>query len=105
VSLNPIASNLVNLLNTAPVTSASPLASVTNQEGESFSDIFTAAMNNVAVTDDQDKASTLELLTGTTDDLTGLMADVQKAEIALNLSLQLRNKMLDAYQEIMNMQV
>jgi len=33
------------------------------------------------------------------------MLDAQKAEITLNLAIQLRNKVLDAYKEIMNMQV
>jgi flagellar hook-basal body complex protein FliE len=71
----------------------------------SFSDILTDAMSTASEADLTDKQSTLELLAGQADDFSGLMIDAQKAEISLNLALQLRNKILDAYKEIMNMQV
>lgn len=74
-------------------------------EGTSFSGILSEAMQNAQQTDTADKISGLELLTGQSDDLSGVMLDVQKAEIALNLTLQIRNKMMDAYKEIMQMQV
>ena len=47
----------------------------------------------------------LQLLIGESDDLAGLLIDAQKAELSLNLALQIRNKFVDAYNEIIRMQV
>jgi len=101
MAVNPISSNIVNLL------SPEPLATTKNSSDATggFADIFTEAMNSASTTDTADQASTLALLSGQTDDISGLMIDSQKAEIALNLALSLRNKVLDAYTEIMRMQV
>ncbi|MDR0857691.1 MAG: flagellar hook-basal body complex protein FliE [Oscillospiraceae bacterium] len=47
----------------------------------------------------------MELLSGTNDDFSGLLLDSSKAELAVNLTVQIRNKVLDAYSEVMRMQV
>lgn len=46
-----------------------------------------------------------DLVTGKSVDLHDVMIAVEKASIALDLGLQLRNKAVEAYQEIMRMQV
>ena len=98
MNVNPLSSNLVGLLNEEPLKSSNPLSG-------SFSDILTEAMNNVRNTDKSDKVSALALMTGQADDMSALLLDAQKAEIALNLAMQLRTKVLDAYSEIMRMQL
>jgi flagellar hook-basal body complex protein FliE len=70
-----------------------------------FADILKESFETAQATDDADKVSALELLAGQTDDFSGMLLDAQKAEIALNLALQLRNKVLDAYNDIIRMQV
>ena len=101
MSINPISANIINLLSEAPVANK---REATGAQG-SFSDIFSEAMKNVVETDTADKASQLELLSGASDDMSGLLLDAQKAEIALSLALQIRNKAIDAYNEIMRMSV
>ncbi len=101
MSVSPISSNIINLLTQQPVT-AKP---ETGLSGGGFADVFTEAMNTASATDSADKLSTIDLLTGQSDDFSGLMIDAQKAEISLNLALQLRSKVLEAYKEIMGMQV
>lgn len=101
-TINPISSNIVELLTSQAASVADNSASTSSG---SFADIFSEALNTANVTDQVDKASTLELLAGQSDSLAGLMIDAQKAEISLNLALQLRSKVLDAYKEIMSMQV
>ena len=71
----------------------------------SFADILSDSIKTAAKADTDDKRSALQLLTGQSDDLAGLIIDAQKAELSLNLALQIRNKVLDAYNEIMRMQV
>lgn len=45
------------------------------------------------------------LATGKTDDIADVMIAAEKADIALRVMTQVRNKVIDAYQEIMKMQV
>jgi len=70
-----------------------------------FANILSDALNTASIADAADKASALELLMGQSDDLSGLLLDAQKAELSLNLALQIRNKVIDAYNEVMRMQV
>ena len=48
---------------------------------------------------------TAALAAGKIEDISEVMVAAQKAEIALQLTLQLRNRATSAYQEIMRMQV
>ena len=102
MSVNPLTPNLMHLFNTEPVRSASER--FTGSEG-GFADILAESMGNASRTDALDKASSLELLMGESDDLSGLLIDAQKAELALQLALQIRNKVIDAYNEVMRMSV
>ena len=80
------------------------LGNESNGEG-GFADILTKAIELANQTDASDQASTLELVTGDVDDLAGVLIDAEKAKIALELTIQIRNKVLDSYDKIMNMQV
>jgi len=46
-----------------------------------------------------------KFLTGENDELHSTILAVQKAEVAFDLGLQVRNKVVSAYQEIMRMQM
>jgi len=100
--INPLPPNLIHLFNNEPVSLGSN--KITNQGGN-FSDILTEALTTAEKTDAIDKASSLELLMGEADDLSGLLIDAQKAELSLQLALQIRNKVIDAYNEVMRMSV
>ena len=102
-NINPLSANLSQLLSSNQ--SALGLSADAQDAVNSFADVFTASLQNAAQADTADKASALQLLTGQSDDLSGLLLDAQKAELSLNLALQIRNKVIDAYNEIMRMQV
>lgn len=72
---------------------------------QSFSDIFNQALNNAVDTEAQDQLGTLSLLAGEDNGLHTSMIESQKAELALNLAIQIRNKVIDAYNEVMRMQL
>jgi len=101
--VNPLSQNITNLLNTGPVTINDKRIGG-GSEG-SFADIFNESLNSAGIADQIDKGSSLELLSGQSDDLSGLLIDMQKAELSLQLSLQIRNKIIDAYNEVMRMSV
>ncbi len=51
------------------------------------------------------KESVNKLLRGETNDIHSTVISVEKAEISLQLMLQLRNKVIQSYQDIMRIQV
>ena len=76
-----------------------------NEETQGFSDIlkkFIADVNN-----DQLKAKEAEtkIINGDVNNIEELMYTIQKSEISLRLITEIRNKALEAYQEIFRMQV
>jgi len=102
MSINPLPPNLVHLFNPEPIR-ADPGKPKGITGG--FSDILTESLNAANRTDAIDKGSTLEMLMGENDDLSGLLIDMQKAELSLQLALQIRNKIIDAYNEVLRMSV
>ena len=100
MSISPLPPNLMHLFNTEPVR-----AETRTGASSGFEDILTEAFRTVGKTDAIDKGSALELLMGESDDFAGLLIDAQKAELSLQLALQIRNKVIDAYNEVMRMSV
>ncbi len=75
------------------------------QEVPSFGEYLTSAMKKVNQLQlDADEQNAL-LAAGQIEDVSQVVVASQKAEIALQLTLQLRNRAVSAYQEIMRMQV
>lgn len=83
------------------------LDSVTNSKeaGPSFADTLKEAVNSVNQLNLDADSKAQALATGKTDDIAGVMIATEKADIALRAMVQVRNKIIDAYQEIMKMQV
>lgn len=71
----------------------------------SFKSIFDDALENYIDAEAKVDEDIYKLSTGESDDLHNLMINTQKAQITLDLVIQLRNKALDAYNEIMRMGV
>jgi flagellar hook-basal body complex protein FliE len=77
-----------------------------SQSSESdFSDILSDAISNVQETESENDQGTLELLAGADTSIHETVIEAEKAELALELALQVRSKVIDAYNEIMRMQL
>lgn len=74
-------------------------------EEASFTETLADTIKNYEKLNRESDFSSLDLLTGNTEDTSTVMIASEKAEIALNLTSAIRNKAIDAYKEIMNMQV
>ncbi len=77
----------------------------TQQSESSFSNLLSQAIDNVEETEAQAQTVNNGLLTGETDDIHTALIASQKAEIAVSLAVEVRNRVLEAYNNIMNMQV
>lgn len=73
--------------------------------GKSFSDTLDDAIKNVNDLQKISDKGMQDLATGKTDNIPEVMIAAEKADLALKLMVQVRNKIIDAYQEIMKMQV
>ncbi len=71
----------------------------------SFADTLKEAMSNVNQLQKAADRGAQDLATGKTDNVADVMIATEKADIALRVMVQVRNKIIDAYQEIMKMQV
>ena len=106
-------SNLDTMLETGKTTSQLRQSQFKNKVlKDSLSDqneTFSATLKNAIHSVDklQKDADTMvqKLATGETKNIPEVLISVEKADIALRLMMQVRNKVIDAYQEIMKMQV
>ena len=73
--------------------------------GASFSQILRGQLEQLTALQDDASRMQQALAAGQIDDLSQVVLAVQKADLALNFALQLRNKVVEAYQEITRMQV
>ncbi len=76
-----------------------------NNSVRSFSDTLKDAVDDVKTLYQIDQENTELLAMGEMDNLHKIMIDAEKADISLQLMLQVRNKAIEAYQEIMRMQI
>jgi len=76
-----------------------------SETGKSFADTLKEAVGSVNEMQKASDKAMQELATGKTDNVADVMIAAEKADIALKVMVQVRNKIIDAYQEIMKMQV
>lgn len=72
---------------------------------KNFADTLKDAIGNVNELQKASDKGMENLATGKTDNVADVMIASEKADIALRVMVQVRNKIIDAYQEIMKMQV
>jgi flagellar hook-basal body complex protein FliE len=75
------------------------------QTGESFADNLKAAINTVDKLQKDADTQMQNLATGRSQNIHETMIAAEKADLALRLMVQVRNKVIEAYQDIMKMQV
>jgi flagellar hook-basal body complex protein FliE len=88
----------------AYVPSSTPLDMGGQAEGDSFSSILSNAVQSVNHLHDQAATQVGNLLQGGGGDLNQVMVAVEKADVSFQLMMQVRNKIVSAYQDIERMQ-
>lgn len=89
--------------------STTPAASGATPPGSggdaSFSDMLKNSIDEVARLQQDASQATQDLLTGRTEDVTGVFAAMEKSDIAFKTLLAIRGKLMDAFEEIKNMPI
>lgn len=70
-----------------------------------FKDLFDTAMNNVTETDDASVNDSEKLAVGDVDDLHTLSINNMKSYLAVSTLVQMRNRALEAYNQVMQITV
>lgn len=73
--------------------------------GKDFAAFLQESLTQVNQLQNQSDKLTQQFISGELSDVHSLMIAAEKASLGLQLTVQVRNKMIEAYQEMMRMQV
>ena len=99
INFNPNLTSIPGVDKIAPAQGGKPAS------GASFQDVFKASMEEVNRLQAEADKATSALATGQTDNIAEVMTAVRKADLAFKTLLQIRNKLLDAYNEVRQMRI
>jgi len=80
-------------------------SSVAQKTGGDFAEIIKKTIESVNTQQVESDKAAASLASGQTNNIHEVMIKMEEAEISLRLMVQVRNKVVEAYQEIMRMQV
>ncbi|HEY4359489.1 MAG TPA: flagellar hook-basal body complex protein FliE [Bryobacteraceae bacterium] len=90
---------------TLPVIPAVPPAAAAPSGGAAFQSLFSEALSSVQNLNQNAQTSINSFLSGEGEELHQVAIKTQQAELSFDLFMQVRNKLVSAYQEVMRMQV
>src|SRR6476620_1664654 len=99
--MNPITS----LPFTPPATPALPGRLADAAGGQPFKNILLEALNQVNTMQSQANEAVQQLVTGGDVNPAEVLTTLQKADISFRMMLQIRNKLVQAYQEVNNIRI
>jgi len=74
-------------------------------DGQDFKDLLMQSIDEVNRLTGESEKATVDLATGKTDNVAEVFTAVKKAEMAFHTLMQMRNTLMDAYDEIKQMRV
>lgn len=99
MTITPI--NTTEILNGISASSSAQNSERTSESYIPFEDILKDAITNVVETNNTVQMDAIKIATGDVDSLHKITIDIAKADLAVQTLVQVRNKALDAYNEIM----
>ena len=100
--MNPIRPSTTTPL-TPALAPAKPVGAGPDAGG--FADQLRQQLDQVARLQQEAEQGMTSVLTGQSDNLTEVLASARKAEVAFNLLMEMRNKLVDAYNELKQLRV
>ncbi len=89
----------------SPFQPGKPLGAKPAAEGPGFKDVLMKNLEHVNRLQQDAEFAIEDLATGRRDDVDGVMIAKQKADVAFQMMLQVRNKLMDAYEEVKQIRV
>ncbi len=88
-----------------PLGKASQIGSTNPTDGKSFKDVLLDSLGEVNRLQQEAADGVQKLATGQTEDIANVFSAVRKADVAFSMLMEMRNKMVEAYQELQQMRV
>lgn len=88
-----------------PTSGVQPVQKANDPNGISFKDVLMKNIEQVNTLQQDAEKAIGDLATGRRDDLSGVLIAKQKADMAFKMLQQVRNKIVDAYEEVKDMRV
>ncbi|MGI6751288.1 MAG: flagellar hook-basal body complex protein FliE [Anaerovoracaceae bacterium] len=98
-------SSIINVSELKSLDSGKAALKTDGETSSGFKEIFENMVNNVEETEAATKMDAYKLSIGEMDDMHTMMINAFKADAALQTMVQLRNKFLEAYSEIMRINI
>lgn len=107
VEITPIDARMTAIPGIAPgpIAAASRGSNALGEAGNAFQKILSEQISSLETLHERADNLTLALAMGEDVDLSEVVIAVEKADLALAFAIQLRNKVLESYQEVMRMPV
>jgi len=95
----------INTVLNSNVTTKTTIPKEPAKTGESFGDTLTKAIEKVNDLQKQADSAAVKVATGDVENIHQAMIAMEKAVLALEFTVQVRNKAVEAYQELMRTQI
>lgn len=105
VDLTQPMQSLVSIKEVTAPGAGSGVGEVSGDQSATFTQAIKKAVGDVNSLQGQADKLAVNLASGDVEDVHKAMMAMQKAKLALDFTIQVRNKVIEAYQEIMRMQV
>jgi len=89
----------------APITYSANTQATAQTSAVGFKELLNKAISDLNTTQLDANTSIQHLATGGSENLHDVMISMEKAEMTLQYAIQVRNKVMDAYQSVIQMQV
>jgi flagellar hook-basal body complex protein FliE len=105
-AVNPLSSSVLGRIEAPlPKIGAGSLAPQTTAPAEGFGQMLDGLVSTVDAKQSAAQAVTRKVLMGDTDQLHQSVIAMQEAGVAFSMMVEVRNKLVESYQELMRMQV
>jgi flagellar hook-basal body complex protein FliE len=101
--MNPIHSSPITNIPQPPAPPALPQQAETNQP--SFKNLLLEGIEQVNSMQQQADRAVEQLVTGGDVDAASVLTSIQKADMSFRMMMQIRNKLMQAYQEVKDMRI
>jgi flagellar hook-basal body complex protein FliE len=104
--MNPLIPSQLPSLDALAQAAQKPAASgQTPADGAQFSDILKQALQEVSAASAVSEQEARNLISGNSTDMHAAILAVQKADVSFQMMMAVRGKLVDAYREVMRMQM
>ena len=90
---------------TGPTSSPGQVGPTTTPDGKSFKDLLLDSLDQVNRLQKEADDGVEKVITGETDNVAEVFSAVRKSEVAFSMLMEMRNKLVEAYQEVQQLRV